>query len=103
MINLRTINRKIMVNLRLKLHQSLRVEKEPFEFEGEFESGTLIENIRDLLKNSPTISDLCLSDRGRKPGILYLSGRTELSSLGLLEELMDEDIELRIVPILHGG
>ena len=92
-----------MARLKLKLHQSLRVKDEPYEFEGEFESGTLISNMRKLLKNNPNILDLCLSEKGRKPGILYISGQTELSSLGLLDEQLDEDIDLRIVPILHGG
>ena len=93
----------MMARLKLKLHQSLRVKEEPYEFEGEFESGSVISNIRQLLENNPNILDLCLSEKGRKPGILYLSGKTELSSLGLLDEQLDEDLELRIVPILHGG
>lgn len=92
-----------MVKLKLKLHQSLRIEEESYKFEGDFDSGTVIENMRKLLKTNLAILDLCLTEKGRKPGILYLSGKTELSSLGLLDELMDEDIELRIVPILHGG
>ena len=93
----------MMARLKLKLHQSLRVENEPHEFEGEFESGSIINNIRELLMKNPKILELCLSEKGRKPGILYLSGKTELSSLGLLDEQLDEDIELRIVPVLHGG
>ncbi|MCE7733780.1 MAG: hypothetical protein GPJ54_02810 [Candidatus Heimdallarchaeota archaeon] len=89
--------------LKIKLHQSLRIKGEPHEFSESFNSGTIVNNMRKLLSNQPAILDLCLSHKGRKPGILYLSEKTELASLGLLESELNEDLEIRIVPILHGG
>jgi hypothetical protein len=47
--------------------------------------------------------ELCLKNNKPKPGILYIAEGTELSSLGLLDNKLDEEIEIRIVPILHGG
>ena len=92
-----------MPTLKIKLHQSLRVHGEPFEFFDSFRSGSILDNIRNLLHHNPQILDLCLSDKGKKPGILYLADKTELASLGLLECELEEDLEIRIVPILHGG
>ncbi|MHA2029925.1 MAG: hypothetical protein ACW99Q_11075, partial [Candidatus Kariarchaeaceae archaeon] len=92
-----------MPKLKIKLHQSLRLVEFPFEFESEFNSGSIIDCMRDLLSGYPVIIDMCLTDKGRKPGLLYISGNTELASLGLLEHNLDEDLEIRIVPILHGG
>ena len=92
-----------MPTLKIKLHQSLRIQGQPFEFFNSFESGSILDNIRNLLNSNPEILGLCLSEEGKKPGILYLSNKTELASLGLLENQLDEDLEIRIVPILHGG
>jgi hypothetical protein len=93
----------IMPKLKIKLHQSLRLADLPFEFENDFDSGSIFECMKDLLITYPLIFDLCLSEKGRKPGILYISGKTELASLGLLDHELDEDLVIRIVPILHGG
>ena len=92
-----------MPTLKIKLHQSLRIQDEPYEFSDLFNSGTIVDNMRKLLHNQPEILDLCLSNKGKKPGILYLLDKTELGSLGLLENELEEDLEIRIVPILHGG
>lgn len=89
--------------LKIKLHQSLRIKGEPHEFSTSVNSGTIVDNMRKILSNQPEILDLCLANNGKKPGILYLSENTELASLGLLESELEEDLEIRIVPILHGG
>lgn len=89
--------------LKIKLHQSLRLQNEPYEFSDLFNSGTILDNMKKLLSTHPPILDLCLSEQGRKAGILYLSQKTELASLGLLDHIHEEDLEIRIVPILHGG
>ena len=92
-----------MVTLNLKLHQSLWQNDEPHEFTGSFENLTIIEAIRQLLKEYPKILELCLSNGKKRPGILYIAEKVELASLGLLENQLDEDLEIRIVPVLHGG
>lgn len=95
-----------MPHLKIKIHLSLRVPGEKFEYSGNFTNITIIEAIRELLKESTQISDICLKDGKRRPGLLYLSGKTELSSLGLLESSVDEinnEMIVRIIPILHGG
>lgn len=93
----------LMVKIRIQLHKSMRIPNQPYSFEGDFENITLIEAINKLLKDNIEIYKLCLKDGYKKPGLLYFSNDVELSSLGLLETNIDEDIEIRIVPILHGG
>lgn len=92
-----------MPSLKIKIHQSLRVEGQPYEFEGSFDSGTILENMKNLLSTHKLIFDLCLTAKGKKPGLLYLADKTELASLDLLDQNMDDDMDIRIVPILHGG
>jgi len=51
----------------------------------------------------PQLEALLLVDRDIKPGIMIFSGKTELTSMGLLDQELDDDISVRVVPILHGG
>ena len=93
-----------MAILKIKLHQSLWIEGENHEFSGEVEQLTIIDSIKKILKDNPKVLSACLtSEFTKKPGILYISGKMEIASLGLLNQIMDEDIDLRIVPVLHGG
>ncbi len=94
-----------MTLLRIKLHPSIKIKDKPTEFEGEFSGIKLIEAMNKLLSKYPQIHQLCLKDNHKKPGILYISDGAELASLGMLDTVIgdDEYIEVRIVPILHGG
>ena len=89
--------------LRIKVHPSINVEGTPSVIEGEFEEISILEAMTSLLDSYPDLSDLCLKGKKVKPGILYIADGTELASLGLLNSKLDEEIEIRIVPILHGG
>lgn len=89
--------------LRIKVHPSIHIQGTPSLIEGEFKDITIIEAMNSLLDSYPELSDVCLKEKKAKPGILYISEGTELSSLGLLDNNLDEEIEIRIVPILHGG
>ncbi len=44
-----------------------------------------------------------LSGGKLNPGYLIFNKKTELSSMGLLDMILDKDILIKIVPILHGG
>ena len=92
-----------MNQLTLKFHQSLRLKGIEHEFIESFDDVTILEAIRRILEPYPQMKPLCLQEGKKKPGILYLSGKTELASLGLLEHQLKEDLIIRIVPVLHGG
>ncbi|MHA2249852.1 MAG: hypothetical protein ACXAD7_05795 [Candidatus Kariarchaeaceae archaeon] len=94
-----------MPTIKVKIHQSLRAEDQNHEFEGTFTGIRIIDAIGSLLENTPGMRDNCLKDGNKRPGILYLVDKTELASLGLLESSVDDwnDIQIRIIPILHGG
>ena len=94
-----------MPTIKVKIHQSLRVKDHSYEFEGAFTGIRIIDAISSMLENTPGLIINCLKDGNKRPGILYLVDKTELASLGLLESSVDdwEDIEIRIIPVLHGG
>jgi hypothetical protein len=81
----------------------MRIEGEPSEFSGDFEGTTIIDAIVALVTPYPKIAELCIENNGKKPGLLYISDKVELASLGLLNESFDEELLVRLVPILHGG
>ena len=92
-----------MPTLRIKVHPSIHVKGTPSLIEGDFADTTILGAMNSLLNSYPELSDLCLKDKKAKPGILYIAEGAELASLGLLNNKLDEEIEIRIVPILHGG
>ncbi len=91
----------------VEIHRSLRKENDPKEFEIEVENSnrTIGELIALALKDRDDIKALCLEGTQAKPGILYISGKHELRSLGLIDEpfIPDTDTKIKIVPVLHGG
>ena len=89
--------------IRIKVHPSIHIQGTPSVLEGEFNEITILDAMNSLLESYPDLLELCLKDQKPKPGILYIADGTELASLGLLESNIDEEIEIRIVPILHGG
>ncbi|MCY3410481.1 MAG: MoaD/ThiS family protein [Candidatus Heimdallarchaeota archaeon] len=94
-----------MTRLIVQLHPSIKFDNTPREFSGEFSSITLIDAIGQLLKDFSQLYEYCTSDGKRKPGFLYISDGAELSSLGMLDTIIgeEEEIVVKIVPILHGG
>ena len=90
------------VKLTLKIHRSLREINEPEKINADVE-GILIDAIKEMISPYQEIYNQLFDSNKRRPGILYISNQLELSSLGLLEEEIDEDMEIKIVPVLHGG
>ncbi len=90
------------MKLVLKIHRSLRNPEDPevIEHQGE---GILRALILQAVSNHVFIRDVLFEGERLKPGILYIYNGTELSSMGLLEEQIEEDMIIKIVPILHGG
>lgn len=72
--------------------------------QGEFEEGTkLLEGIVSILSKDQKISKIILSNCNIRPGFLFISDKTELRTTGKLDEIINEDLEIRIIPISHGG
>ena len=94
-----------MTRVILRIHPSIKLPDVPLQFEGEFENVPLIQAISTLLQPYPAMAEQCLNKNKKKPGILYISEGSELGSLGLLDAVIgeEEEIEVRVVPILHGG
>lgn len=94
-----------MTKLTVVLHPSIKFKGIPRQFEGEFSGKTLISAIDELLQPYPQLRELALKSGKKRPGILYISQGAELASLGMLDIILDGDekIEVKIVPILHGG
>ncbi|MHA2504604.1 MAG: hypothetical protein ACXAE3_17250 [Candidatus Kariarchaeaceae archaeon] len=91
-----------MVLLTLQVHPSIRPKSIPGELQGQFGNVSILQAIRMLIENTE-LESLLLIKGGLKPGLLAFAGKTELVSLGLLTSTIDQDIHVRIVPILHGG
>jgi len=64
---------------------------------------TIIEGIDLVLSDYRELKFQILSGGKLNPGYLIFSEKTELSSMGLLDMILDKDILIKIVPILHGG
>ncbi len=96
-----------MVKFVVEIHRSLRKEDDPKEYEIEVDGSdkTIGELISLALQDRDDIKELCLNGTKAKPGILYISGKHELRSLGLIDEPFtpEEDTRIKIVPVLHGG
>lgn len=92
----------------IEIHRSLRSPEDEMIFQTSLtdnESRTYMEVINELLESVKHIQDEVILNGDAKPGILFISDRTELNSLGILTEQVDtsEDVHIKIVPILHGG
>jgi len=92
-----------MAILKIQLHPSMRIDGLPITFEGDFANITIFEAIVEVLKEVPEVLDLCISNNKSRAGVLFFVGKTEITSLGLLDNQLDSDMHVRVVPILHGG
>ncbi len=96
-----------MVTVTIEIHRSLRKAEDPKEYVVEVNESdrTLGEIIAEALSTHPEIKDEVLDGTKSKPGILYIANKTELRSLGIVDTPFnpDEDLKLKIVPVLHGG
>ncbi len=97
-----------MGKLTVEIHRSLRGEDDPKFYElvvSPDDNRSLGELIHVALSSAPQLRETCLDGTKGKAGILYIAGNAELRSLGLLDSAFDaqEDLVVKIVPVLHGG
>jgi hypothetical protein len=95
------------VKFTLEIHRSLRNPEDPSHLNLEIinTQKTYMQIISEMLEELPNIKSEVVLNNRPKPGILYIANQSELNSLGILNQKVDvsEDIEIKIVPILHGG
>lgn len=89
--------------LSVEVHPSIRPDKMPSVVETDLKNHTIIEGIDLVLSEYKDLKFQILSGEKLNPGYLIFSEKTELSSIGLLDMILDKDILIKIVPILHGG
>lgn len=89
--------------LSVEVHPSIRPDKMPSVVETDLKNHTIIEGIDLVLSEYKDLKFQILSGEKLNPGYLIFSEKTELSSMGLLNMILDKDILIKIVPILHGG
>ncbi len=89
--------------LSVEIHPSIRPDKMPSVVKTDIINRTIIEGIDLVLSDYRELKFQILSGGKLNPGYLIFSEKTELSSMGLLDIILDNDILVKIVPILHGG
>ena len=89
-------------SITIKLHPSIPSDLKIIE--GKIDSEmTLLDGLISLLSKYKQISDLILDKSDVRPGYLLLSDKVELKSTGKLNFPVLSDMEIRIIPISHGG
>ena len=71
---------------------------------GTIESGTrILDGIISVIKQDQSISDLLVIDKELKPGYLLISNKMEIKTTGIINAKLTSDMNIRIIPISHGG
>ena len=72
--------------------------------QGEFEEETkLLEGIVSILSKDQNLSKIILNNGEIRHGFLLISNKIELRTTGKMDESITENMEIRIIPISHGG
>jgi hypothetical protein len=84
------------------LHPSIPSDKRLIE--GKIDTETnLLDGLIFLLSKHEKVVNMLISDSDLRPGYLILSNKVELKSTGKLYSPVKSDMEIRIIPISHGG
>ena len=63
----------------------------------------ILDGIISVLKSDENISHLLVVNDDIKPGYLIISNKRELKTTGIINESIKSDLDVRIIPISHGG
>ena len=94
------------MKLKVKIHRALRDETDLEMYVHEFDAPIKLSlAIQTCLAKNPKLLGQIFKEDKPLYGFLFFSENAELSTLGLLEEVIDvsKDTEIKIVPIMHGG
>ncbi len=96
------MNEKII--LKVNLHQSMPVKNKMIDRTFNISDNLSLKNaIIQLLEQYPEVYSYLVKDGDIRPGFLLISGKIELRTTGKLENKLTENMEIRIIPISHGG
>ncbi len=71
---------------------------------GEVDEGTsILQGLLSILSKEEDISKILISENKIKYGYLILSDKIELRSTRTIDSNVKKDMEIRIIPISHGG
>ena len=56
-----------------------------------------------VLKMDENVAKLLVRDDDLSPGYLLISDKRELKTTGIINEIISSDMDVRIIPISHGG
>lgn len=63
----------------------------------------ILDGLISILETDEKVASILVSGKDIKPGYLLISDKKELKTTGLLNEKFQTDLEIRIIPISHGG
>ncbi|MCE7742929.1 MAG: hypothetical protein GOP50_10780 [Candidatus Heimdallarchaeota archaeon] len=88
--------------LTVLLHPS--IESKDHILTGKINSETrILDGIISVLKIDENVAHLLVIDNEIKPGYLLISDKRELKTTGIINEIITSDMDVRIIPISHGG
>lgn len=88
--------------LTLILHPSIRSDNCILEGSISGET-TILDGILSIIKTDDGVANTLILDDKLKPGHLLISNKIELKTTGKADNLITSDMEVRIIPISHGG
>ena len=88
--------------LTILLHPSIEAKKQSLTdtIDGETK---ILDGIISVLKMDDAVSHLLVVNDEIKPGYLIISDKRELKTTGIINEKISSDMNIRIIPISHGG
>jgi len=63
----------------------------------------ILEGIISVIEQDESVANLLVIDKELKPGYLFISNKRELKTTGIINEKITSDMDVRIIPISHGG
>ena len=89
---------KITVHLHPSISSEIKI------LVGEVDEGTsILQGLLSILSKEEVISKILISENNIKFGYLILSEKIELRSTRKIDTNVKHDMEIRIIPISHGG
>jgi hypothetical protein len=93
-----------MVNYFLTLHLHPSIPSDDLILKGKVtDEMTLLEGVLFLLNRNKSVSDLLILNGDIRPGYLLISEKIELRTTKKLFNKIGSNLEIKIIPISHGG
>ncbi len=88
--------------LTIHLHPSIKTNNQILTGKVQAEM-QILDGIISVLKLDENIGHLLVANDDIKPGYLIVSNKRELKTTGIINESIKSDLDVRIIPISHGG